>query len=78
MLRKTDTGKYRFRTRGGGKCEPSKAAKARHAKRFGYSGSKAHKSHHRMLTAKRISRLATIARPARAMIRKMGGMRYMK
>lgn len=78
MLRKTKHGKYKFHTKSGHKCSPSKASSARHAMRFGYSGSKAHKSHHRMLTASRISRLALHARPAKAMIGKMGGMRYMK
>ncbi len=78
MLRKTRTGKYRFRTKNQQNCSPSKASAARHAMRFGYSGSKAHKAHHRMLTAGRISRLAMVARPAKGMMRKMGGMRYIK
>lgn len=71
MLRQGKSGKYRFRVKGGAKCSPSASSKARHAKRFGYSGSKAHKSHHRMLAAARATRLASL----RSIIKASGGLK---
>ena len=65
VLRRIANGKFRFRTnKGKDKCSPSKAASASHAKKFGYSGSKQHKSHARRLYTRRLGYLAK-ARMAR-------------
>jgi len=60
-------GKYRFRTgKNMSKCRPSKSASRMHSKKYGYSGSKAHKRHAASMYVKRVARIGR----ARAM--KMG------
>lgn len=66
VLKRLPNGKYRLR-KAGVKCKPSKAAAASHAKKFGYSGSKAHKSHAMAMYHKRVANLkkARAAKPKR-------------
>ena len=49
-------GKFKFR-RGGVKCRPSKAARARHKKLHGKSGGKAHKEHARREYERRVANI---------------------
>lgn len=68
MLRKSVHGKkYRFRLKSGSSCSPSKSAARMHIKRFGGSGNKAHRAHHKSLALVRIANLvkARAARVAR-------------
>jgi hypothetical protein len=67
QLRKTMSGKYRFRSGKGGKmkCSPSAASVRRHVKLFGKSGGKAHKEHAMELHKRRLGFL-TNARLAKA------------
>lgn len=55
------------------KCTPSKVAARMHAKKYGYSGSKAHKRHAKAMYTQRVSRIA-MARAAPRRV-KMGPMR---
>jgi hypothetical protein len=63
VLKRLPNGKFRLR-KAGVKCTPGKAAAARHAKKFGYSGSKAHRAHAMTIYHKRVANLKK-ARAAR-------------
>ena len=72
VLKRLKTGKFKFRDRGA-KCSPGKASAAKHAKKFGYSGSKAHKAHALTQYHKRLENLKKArAAPRR---RKIGPLR---
>lgn len=56
VMKRLQNGKFRLR-KGTLKCKPSKSASASHAKKFGYTGSKAHKNHAKTMYHKRLANL---------------------
>lgn len=70
VMKRLANGKFRLR-KGGHKCRPSKSAAASHAKKFGRTGSKAHKAHAKTLYHLRVENLKKARAAKRPTIKAM-------